>query len=70
MFLSGWKWKTKKVMIPYPFPPILWIKERFIGLTDQGKYRRKKEKKERKKDTVRTQTKLNVSQYNLKMLPQ
>ena len=47
MFLSGWKWKTKKIMIPSPFPAIL--RKEFIGLRDQGKYRQKKKKKERKK---------------------
>ena len=57
MFLSGWNWKTKKIMIPSRFP----------GLTDQGKQRQKKKKKKKerkKKDTDRTQTKLNAPQYN------
>ena len=70
MFASGRKWKTRKVMVPSPFPATLWI----VSVC-QRKYREKnrKEMKERKKkNTDRTQTKLNAPhvRYNVKILAQ
>ena len=68
MFVSGWKWKTKRIMIPLSLPCYPWI----VSVC-QGKcgYKNKNKKKERK-NTNRTQTKLNAPdvRYNVKVLSQ
>ena len=57
MFVSGWKWKTGKIMIPSPVPSyksLMSVKEN----TDRKKKKKKKKKKERKKK-IRTEHKTN-----------
>ena len=68
MFVSGWKWKTRKIMISSPVPRILRIVNVCQGNTD----RKRKREDRMKKDTDRTQTKLNALyvRYNVKTLPQ
>ena len=66
MFVSGWKWKKRKIMIPSPFHINSSCPSRKIPTEKE------REKKERKKNTDTTQTKLNAShvQFNVKILPQ
>ena len=46
MFVSGWKWKTRKIMISSPVPPY----ESLVSIKENTDRKRKKErKKERKK---------------------
>ena len=58
----------KKIMIPSLFPAILWI----VSVCEEryGQQKNKRRKKERKKNTDRTQTKLNAPhvKYNVKTL--
>ena len=68
MFVSGWKRKTRKIIIPstVPFYELLvFVKEN----TDRKRKRKQERKKE--KNTDRTQTKLNAPHviYNVKILP-
>ena len=68
MFVSGWKWKTRKTIIHSPIPTVLWIVS-----VSQGKYQyKKKRRKRKKKNTDTTQTKLYAPhvRYNVKILPQ
>ena len=69
MFVSGWKWKTRKIIIPSPIPSY----EALVSVKENTNKKRKKSKKERKKEknTDRTQTTLNTAHvmYNLKILP-
>ena len=53
MFVSGWEWKTRKIMIPSPVPSyesLVYVKEN----TDRK--RKKKRKKERKKEWIEHKT--------------
>ena len=71
MFMSEWKWKTRKIRTSSPFPVILWIISVCLKKnTDRKKNNNKEERK--KKNTDRTQTKLNAPhiKYNVKILPQ
>ena len=43
MFVGGWRWKTRKIMIPCPVSPILWI----VSVC-QGRYQWKKKKRRKK----------------------
>ena len=70
MFVSGWKWKTRKIIIPSPVPSdesLLSVKE------NNDRKRKKTRKKERKKErnTNTIQTKLNALHvmHNVKILP-
>ena len=67
MFVSGWKWKTRKIIIPSPVPSyksLVSVKEN----TDRK--RKKKQEKKKEKNTARTQTKLNTAHIinNVKIL--
>ena len=67
MNVSGWMWKTRKIIIPSPVPS-------YKSLVSVKENTNRKEKKARKKEknTERTQTKLNALHvmYNVKILPQ
>ena len=67
MKVSGWKWKTRKIIIPSSVPS-------YKSLVSVKENTNRKEKKARKKEknTERTQTKLNALHvmYNVKILPQ
>ena len=61
MFISGWKWKTTKIIISSPAPSY----ESLVSVKEN--IDRKIKKKERKKKNAdRTQTKLNVPHVTLK----
>ena len=63
MFVSGWKWKIKKIIISSPVPSY----ELLVSVKENTDRKRKKNKKQRKK-----RTKLNAPHvmYNVKILPQ
>ena len=64
MFVSGWKWKTRKIIIPSPVPSY----ESLVSVKENTDRKRKN----KEKNTDRTQTKLNAPHvmYNVKILPQ
>ena len=74
MLVSGWKWKTRKIIIPCPIPSY----EALVSVKENTNKKRKKSKKERKKErkkeknTDRTQTTLNTAHvmHNFKILSQ
>ena len=45
MFVSGWKWKTRKIVTPSPVPSY----ESLVSVKENRHRKRKKNKKERKK---------------------
>ena len=45
MFVSGWKWKTRKIIIPSPIPSY----ELLVSVKENTDRRREKNKKERTK---------------------
>ena len=63
MFVSRWKWKTRKIIVSYPVPSY----ELLVSVKENTDRKRKKNKKQRKK-----RTKLNAPHvmYNVKILPQ
>ena len=63
MFVRGWKWKTRKIIIPSPFPSY----ESLVSVKENTDRKRKKNRKERKE-----KVKLNAPHvmYNVKILPQ
>ena len=68
MFVGGWKWKTRKIIIPSPassYESLVSVKE------DTNRKRKKKKEIKKEKNTDRTQTKLNAPHvmYNVKILP-
>ena len=69
MFVSGWKWKTRKIVLPSPVPSY----ESLVSVKENTHIKRKK-KQERKKEknADRTQIKLNTPHvmYNVKILSQ
>ena len=71
MFMSGWKDKTRKIMILSPFSSILWICQVSVKENTDRK-RKEKEERNKEKNTDRAQTKLNSPhvRYNGKILPQ
>ena len=68
MFVSWWKWKTRKIIIPSPVPSY----ESLVSVKKNSDRKRKENKKER--NTDRTQTKLNIPHVmynvNVKILSQ
>ena len=68
MFVSWWKWKTRKIIIPSPVPSYEWL----VSVKENSDRKRKENKKER--NTDRTQTKLNIPHVmynvNVKILSQ
>ena len=73
MFVSWWKWKTRKIMIPSPVPYYKSLVS-VIENIDNKRKKTKKNKKEKKKEknADRKQTKLNPPHvtYNIKILSQ
>ena len=45
MFVSGWKWKTRKIIVPSPVPSY----ESLVSIKENTDRKRKQNKKERKK---------------------
>ena len=68
MFVSGWKWKTRKIIIPFPALSF----ESLVSVKENTDIKRKITRKKEKKNTDRTQTKLNAPHvtYNVKILSQ
>ena len=66
MFDSGWKWKTRKIIIPSPIPSY----ELLVSVKENTDIRREKNKKEQNMD--KTKNKLNTPHimYNVKIQPQ
>ena len=68
MFVSWWKWKTRKIIIPSPVPSY----ESLVSVKENSDRKRKENKKER--NTDRTQIKLNIPHVkynvNVKILSQ
>ena len=67
MFVSGWKWKTRKIIIPSPaksYELLVSVKEN----TDRKREKKNQEKK-KEKNADRTQTKLNTPRVMLKYYP-
>ena len=56
MFVSGWKWKTRKIIIPFSVPSY----ESLVSVKENTDRKSKKNNKQerKKKNTDRTQTKL------------
>ena len=57
MFVSGWKWKTRKIINPSPVPSyelLVSVKEN----TDRKSKKTRKKERKKEKNTDRTQTKL------------
>ena len=52
MFISGWKWKTRKIMIPSPVP----FYESLASVKENTDTKRKKQERKKEKITDRTQT--------------
>ena len=71
MFVSGWKWKTRKIIIPSivtSYKSLVSVKEN----TDKKSKKNKKQKRKKEKNTDQTQAKLNTPyiMYNVKIVPQ
>ena len=67
MFVSGWKWKARKIIIPFLVPSL----ESLVPVKENIDIKRKKRlERKKEKNTGRTQTKLNTSHvmYNVKIL--
>ena len=66
MLVSGWKWKTRKIIILSPIPSY----ESLVSVKENTNRKRKKNKE--RKNTDITQTKLNAPHVmdNVKKLPQ
>ena len=74
MFVSGWKWKTRKISIPSivtSYKSLVSVKENTDKNTDNKK-QKQKQKRKKEKNTDKTQAKLNTPciMYNVKILPQ
>ena len=69
MFVGGWKWKTRKTIIPSPTPS---YESSLLSVKENTDRKRKKTRKKERKNTNRTQTKLNAPHvmYNVKILSQ
>ena len=63
MFVSGWKWKTRKIIIPSPVPSY----ESLVSVKENTDRKRKKQERKKKK-----KPKLNAPHvmYNVKILHQ
>ena len=69
MLVTGWKWKTRNIIIPSHVPTY----ESSVSVTENtDRKRKKKTRKKERKYMDRTQTKLNSPhvRYNVKILPQ
>ena len=67
MFVSGWKWKARKIIIPSLVPSL----ESLVPVKENIDIKRKKRlERKKEKNTGRTQTKLNTSHVmcNVKIL--
>ena len=64
MFVSGWKWKTRKIMISSPVPPY----ESLVSIKENTDRKRKKERK-KEKNMDKTQTKLNAPHIMYNIIP-
>ena len=66
MLVSGWKWKTRKIIILSPIPSY----ESLVSVKENTNRKRKKNKERKNADI--TQTKLNAPHVmdNVKKLPQ
>ena len=64
MFVSGWKWKTRKIMISSPVPPY----ETLVSIKENTDRKRKKERK-KEKNMDKTQTKLNAPHIMYNIIP-
>ena len=74
MFVSGWKWKTRKIIIPSivtSYKSLVSVKENTDKNTDNKK-QKQKQKRKKEKNTDKTQAKLNTPciMYDVKILPQ
>ena len=56
MFVSGWKWKTRKIIIPSPVPSY----ESLVSVKENSDRKRKKQERKKEKNTDRAQTKWNT----------
>ena len=75
MFVSGWKWKTRKIIIPSivtSYKSLVSVKENTDKKSKNNKKQKQKEKRKKEKNTDKTQAKLNTPciMYNVKILPQ
>ena len=59
MFVRGWKWKTRKIIIPSPVPSY----ESLVSVKENTDRRRKKQEKKNKLNAPHVM-------YNVKILPQ
>ena len=68
MFINGWKWITRKIIILSPVPSY----ESLVSAKKNTDRKRKKCESKKEKNTDRTQTKLNTPHvmYCVKILPQ
>ena len=56
MFVSGWKWKTRKIIIPSPVPSY----ESLVSVKENSDRKREKQERKKEKNTDRAQTKRNT----------
>ena len=68
MFISGWKSKTRKIIILSSVVPSY---ESLVNFKENTGRKRKKQERRKEKNTDRTQTKLKAPQvmHNVKILP-
>ena len=68
MFVSGWTWITREIIILSPVPSY----ESLVSAKENTDRKRKKCESKKEKNTDRTQTKLNTPHvmYSVKILPQ
>ena len=56
MFVSGWTWETRKIIIPFPVP----FYELLACVKENNDRKRQKQERKKEKNTDGTQTKLNA----------
>ena len=69
MLITGWKWKTRKIITPSPVASY----ESLVSVNENTDRKRdKKTRKKERKNMDRTKTKLNTPHvmHNVKILPQ
>ena len=73
MFVTGWKWKTRKIMIPFPLPSVLSYDSLVSVKENTDKESKKEERmKEKKYGLKAKQNKLSAPHvmHNVKILSQ
>ena len=63
MFVTGWKWKTRKIMIPFPLPSVLSYESLVSVMENTDKESKKEERMKEKKYGLKTKQTERSSRY-------